>query len=129
MNNTLTKYFDDVFYLLCHLSSTIIRNNHLKTIFQKKVFRIYSLTSQIIPKLNQKKNTFPKSEFYQFFRNQCPILARFIGCSINAFDCRPLEYFRDPVSVNFDGARFYSLRYAVCEWTGDPCHPPSIRAV
>lgn len=59
--------------------------NHLKTIFQKKIFRIYSLTSQIIPKLNQKKNTFPKSEFYQFFRNQCPILARFIGCSINAF--------------------------------------------
>lgn len=84
------------------------------------------IISRIIPTINQKKNTLPKSKFYQFFRKP---LTRFIhGCIlfINAFDCRALEYFRDPVSANSDGTRFYSLRYAVREWTGDPCHPPPL---
>ena len=112
LNNKLTK----TFYLSIHLSSILLFEiiDHLKTIFEKEV-----------PKLKSEE----KYISCQFFR-MLNYVARFIGCcSINAFDCRPLEYFRDPVPVNFDGARFYSLRYAVCEWTGDPCHSPSIRAV
>lgn len=45
-NNKLTKYFDDILFVI----------TNLLFLFHHKLF------------LNQKKNTFAKSEFYQFFR-------------------------------------------------------------